>query len=84
MSRRGRKEGSSSGHDSANVAVHSGEEEENKELSERMESERKEARKKELEDEMAGDLDKQWNEVARQRKLKAEVRSFNNKVASIC
>ena len=37
------------------------------------EAREREARRRELEDEMAGDLERQWEEVARQRKLKAEV-----------
>lgn len=39
----------------------------------RLERERKEARKKELEAEMTGDLERQWQEMAEQRRQRAEV-----------
>ena len=41
--------------------------------SQERERERKEARKKEIEEEMAGDLDRQWQELNEQRQRRAEV-----------
>lgn len=45
-------------------------------LSEEVEKERRETRRKEWEAEMAGDLEKQWKEMAEERKLRTEVSTY--------
>lgn len=47
------------------------------ETGENEEMKKREARRRALEEEMAGDLERQWNELARQRKQRNEVIYYN-------